>query len=55
MKEYDNIKVPMSCSVPLGLLKDFDAIAKKKGYKRSGLVVTLMRHVVNKEKAATGK
>ena len=55
MKEYDNIKVSMCSSVPLGLLKEFDAIAKKKGYKRSGLVVKLMQYVVNKEKKETQK
>lgn len=30
MKEYENIKVPMTCSIPLGLLKAFDEIVKTK-------------------------
>ena len=50
MKEYETMKVPMSCSVPLGLLREFDIIAKKKGLKRSGMVTTLMQRVVEKEK-----
>lgn len=53
MKEYDNIRVPMCCSVPLLLLREFDALAKKKGLKRSGMVTTLMQRVIEKEKGVT--
>lgn len=50
MKDYENIKVSMTCSVPLGLLKEFDEIAGKKNLKRSGMITELMKKVVEKER-----
>lgn len=50
MKDYDKIKVSMTCSVPLGLLKEFDEIADKKHLTRSGMVTELMKKVVEKER-----
>lgn len=50
MKDYENIKVSVSFSVPIGLLKEFDKVAIKKNMKRSGMIVELMKWVVNKEK-----
>ena len=49
-KDYNNVRVPMSCSVPFGLLKDFDEVAQRKGRTRSGMVVELMKMVVEKDK-----
>lgn len=48
--DYENIKVPMTCSVPLGLLKEFDEVARAKKSKRSSLIVKLMKFYLDKEK-----
>ena len=53
--DYENIKVPMTCSVPLGLLKEFDEVARTKKSKRSSLIVKLMKLYVDKEKNFTAK
>ena len=50
MKDYEDIRVPMTCSVPIWLLKAFDEVAKKKNLKRSGMVTELMKKVVEKER-----
>ena len=50
MKDYENIKVSMTCSVPMWLLKAFDEVAHKKQLKRSGMITELMKKVVEKEK-----
>ncbi len=50
MKDYENIKVSVSFSAPIWLLKEFDKVALKKNMKRSGMFVELMKWVVNKEK-----
>lgn len=55
MKDYDNIKVPMTCSVPFGLLKAFDEVARLKGLKRSGMVTELMKKVVERHERETCK
>ena len=50
MKNYKNIKMSVSCSIPLGLLMEFDEIAEKKNMKRSKMIVELIKMVVEKEK-----
>lgn len=46
--DYENIKVPMTCSVPLGLLKEFDEVARTKKSKRSNIIVKLMKFYIEK-------
>ena len=46
--DYENIKVPMTCSVPLGLLKQFDEVARAKKSKRSNIIVKLMKFYIEK-------
>lgn len=52
MKDYEDIKVPVTSSVPLGLLKEFDEVIKenKKKSNRSNVIVELMRLYVSKRK-----
>ena len=51
MKDYEKVKVPMTCSVPFGLLKAFDEIVRAKKSTRSGMIVQLRQIIVNKEKS----
>lgn len=49
MKDYENIKIPVTSSVPLVLLKEFDEVIKGKS-NRSSVIVELMRLYVSKRK-----
>lgn len=52
MKDYENIKIPVTSSVPFGLLKEFDEVIKGNTNKsnRSSVIVELMRLYVAKRK-----
>ncbi|MBR5202365.1 MAG: hypothetical protein IKW45_03785 [Clostridia bacterium] len=49
-KDYNNLKVSMTSSVPFLLLKEFDEIAIHRGRTRSSMITELMRAVVDKQK-----
>ena len=49
-KDYNNTRVPMTCSVPFWLVQEFDGVAHRKGRSRSGMIVELMKMVVEKDK-----
>lgn len=55
MRDYENITVSAGISVKLKLLKDFDMVALKKGYKRSTMISMLMQRVVDKDKSDSEK
>ena len=42
MKDYENIRVPVCFSAPIGLLKEFDKVALKKNMKRSGMLARFL-------------
>lgn len=55
MRDYENVTVSAGISVKLKLLKDFDMVALKKGYKRSTMISMLMQRVVDKDKSDSEK
>lgn len=50
MKEYEEIKVPVTCSIPLNLLKAFDEVVSAQKSTRSNMIVQLIQVLVNKKK-----
>ena len=52
MKDYEDIKIPVTCSIPFGLLKEFDEVIKGNSKKsnRSSIISELMRLYISKKK-----